>query len=190
MASNRPDTCSIHGTRFRRESCRECNAAYMRAYLRNRRLRDPKAALLSRAKKRSQRLGLAYSLEATGVRFPGSCPVLGIELRVGGVRAAHSPSLDRIDPSLGYVPGNVRVISDRANRLKGDRTLEELEALASVADPSLRDDYLKTAKYVERERLLVEVRRRAELDDKGSEEWRKLADFLERAFCRLGETMR
>ena len=36
-----------------------------------------------------------------------------------------SPSLDRIVPELGYVKGNIRVISNRANHLKSDATLEE-----------------------------------------------------------------
>lgn len=37
-----------------------------------------------------------------------------------------SPSLDRIDSSKGYVKGNVRVISARANMLKNNATVEEL----------------------------------------------------------------
>ena len=31
-----------------------------------------------------------------------------------------SPALDRIDPSLGYVPGNIRLISGMINSAKGD----------------------------------------------------------------------
>ncbi|WP_145960516.1 hypothetical protein [Novosphingobium meiothermophilum] len=44
---------------------------------------------------------------------------------------ANSPSLDRIEPELGYVPGNTIVISNRANRLKSDATIDELRAIAS-----------------------------------------------------------
>ena len=40
-----------------------------------------------------------------------------------------SPTLDKTIPALGYVPGNIAVISWRANRLKNNGTLEELEAL-------------------------------------------------------------
>lgn len=36
------------------------------------------------------------------------------------------PSLDRINPDRGYVPGNVQVISFRANTLKNNATREEL----------------------------------------------------------------
>ena len=43
--------------------------------------------------------------------FPERCPVLNIPLLSTGKRTDNSPSLDRIIPSLGYVPGNVKVIS-------------------------------------------------------------------------------
>jgi hypothetical protein len=42
-----------------------------------------------------------------------------------------SPSLDRIKPELGYVPGNIQVISARANVMKNDATPEELLAFAN-----------------------------------------------------------
>jgi hypothetical protein len=55
-----------------------------------------------------------------------------IELHYPG-HYRHDPagaSLDRIDRSKGYVPGNVRVISLRANLLRKDITHRELRALA------------------------------------------------------------
>lgn len=50
-----------------------------------------------------------------------------------GVRGGgdNSPTLDKIEPALGYVPGNIIVISGRANRLKADATIDELRAIAS-----------------------------------------------------------
>jgi hypothetical protein len=41
-----------------------------------------------------------------------------------------APSLDKIDPKLGYVPGNIQVISHKANAMKWDATREELRAFA------------------------------------------------------------
>jgi hypothetical protein len=56
------------------------------------------------------------------------CPVLGLPLNytvLTGRPEDNSPSIDRFDNDLGYVHGNVRVISNRANRLKSDGTKEE-----------------------------------------------------------------
>ena len=52
--------------------------------------------------------------------MPKRCPALGIELRRGTNRRRidQSPTLDRIDPNKGYVPGNVVVISFLANLIK------------------------------------------------------------------------
>jgi hypothetical protein len=60
---------------------------------------------------------------------------LGLKLEQGnGKSTASSPSLDRIDSSKGYVKGNVRVISHRANLLKNNATVEELKLLLVDAD--------------------------------------------------------
>lgn len=58
------------------------------------------------------------------------CPVLGIDLFWGeGSDRNNSPSLDRIDPSLGYTKDNVCIISWKANRIKSDATIDEIEAI-------------------------------------------------------------
>lgn len=41
----------------------------------------------------------------------------------------NSPSIDKVDPELGYIKGNIRVISFKANRMKQDNTKEQLEKL-------------------------------------------------------------
>jgi hypothetical protein len=41
-------------------------------------------------------------------------------------------SIDRIDPSKGYTPDNVWLISQRANRIKNDATPEELKLIAEA----------------------------------------------------------
>lgn len=64
------------------------------------------------------------------------CPLLGIELTykayTPGLRPpANYASLDRIDPKKGYIEGNVQILSFRANSIKSDATLEELETMAT-----------------------------------------------------------
>jgi hypothetical protein len=60
------------------------------------------------------------------------CPVLAITLdwRNKGPAKWNSPSLDAIHPQLGHVKGNVQVISQRANLMKNDGTLDERYAFA------------------------------------------------------------
>lgn len=63
------------------------------------------------------------------------CPVLGIPLdyTASGKGVHNSASLDRSDSTKGYVLGNVKVISLRANLLKRDASLEELIRLGEYA---------------------------------------------------------
>ena len=97
-------------------------------------------------------------------------------------KSEQAPSLDRIHPKRGYVPDNVRVISDRANRLKGDRSLNEIKRLAEQGPPEFRTDYQMIATYMERELLLDEVREKAKQEGRAGEEWAKIAFFLDRVF--------
>ena len=60
------------------------------------------------------------------------CPVFGflLEFNSSGFRET-SPSIDRIDSTLGYTLDNIQVISWKANRLKAYATVEDLEAVVS-----------------------------------------------------------
>lgn len=69
-------------------------------------------------------------IEKSDLAIPTHCPVFGIPLFYSpGGRTNNSFSLDRVDNSRGYVKGNVRVISFRANQMKGDLTIDEVENL-------------------------------------------------------------
>lgn len=91
--------------------------------------------LVDFANARARRAGLPHGMTAQDLLpFPTVCPVLGIALDYArGPRRAGSASIDRINPSLGYVAGNVRIISWRANSLKKDGTPDELYAVAMDA---------------------------------------------------------
>lgn len=92
----------------------------------------PAEHLLRRARYRARKYNIAFSLTLADITIPESCPILGMKLKVGASRKdGASPSLDRIDNSKGYIPGNVCVISDRANRIKNDGTAEEFERIAA-----------------------------------------------------------
>lgn len=95
-----------------------------------RRHKDRGLTMLWMAKNRSHKKGLDFNIDETDVLIPSHCPVLGIPLKPQVGKATHnSPSLDRIDSKKGYVKGNVIVVSRRANLLKNDATLEEMEKI-------------------------------------------------------------
>lgn len=93
--------CPVHGDHLRRDACRTCNSAYMRAYYKDRRQRRPARELWDRARKRARRLNLPFNLPRDSIVIPPACPVLGIPLKTGGKRTQQSPSLDRIFPQQG-----------------------------------------------------------------------------------------
>lgn len=83
------------------------------------------------AKARATKAGVPFNLRPEDLTIPHRCPVLGIPLIVGANKASdNSPSLDRVVPLLGYVPGNILIISNRANRIKNDATIDELRMVA------------------------------------------------------------
>jgi hypothetical protein len=101
---------------------------------------NPLDALIRNAKYRASSAGLPFDLTSEDISIPDFCPVLGIPIVYGskGPKAG-SPSLDRFIPKLGYVRGNVAVISWRANNLKSDGTLEEIEAVVAWMRKRVRD---------------------------------------------------
>jgi hypothetical protein len=176
--------CSIHGANPVRSKCGECNANYMRDYQRNRRAANPKAAMLERARERAGRAGLKFALTTEDIEIPDICPVLAIPIVVGGSRSGNSPSLDRIVPNDGYTPDNVRVISSKANGMKGNRSLAELQTMANTGPVKSRSAYGLIAAYVEREDVLRQVRAKALTLARQASEWAKVELFLDRAFRR------
>lgn len=62
------------------------------------------------------------------------CPILNIRLSWGerkGKATDNSPSLDKFNPKLGYIKGNVTWISFKANTIKNNATSEEIQAVAN-----------------------------------------------------------
>jgi hypothetical protein len=92
----------------------------------------PTVRMFRSAKQRAKQSGIVFDLVIEDIIIPAVCPLLNIPIFAHkgqkGPRA-NSPSLDRLHPTKGYVRGNVWVISYRANAIKQNATLEELELL-------------------------------------------------------------
>jgi hypothetical protein len=97
---------------------------------------DPRVKLFYGAKKRALSGGQEFTITIEDIVIPETCPVFGVKIQDGtgsGPRGGgfndYSASLDRIDNSKGYVPGNIAVISRRANRTKNDSSVSDLVRL-------------------------------------------------------------
>jgi len=96
--------------------------------------------MLRGAKRRALDQGLPFDLTEGDIHIPDSCPILGIALRKNtGTAGSDSPTLDKVVPELGYVKNNVRVISRKANVLKGDLTKDLALKILSYIEENADD---------------------------------------------------
>lgn len=84
---------------------------------------------------RSKRSNIPFDLTVEYVQsiMPSECPVLKHPFITDGTNRDYMWSLDRIVPDLGYVIGNVNVISWKANRLRSNASADELKAVYEYA---------------------------------------------------------
>jgi hypothetical protein len=85
-----------------------------------------------RARKAKPPLPFDITVEQVLSIAPDVCPMLKFPLRYASKRqhSYDSASLDKVIPELGYVFGNVAVVSYKANRLKNNGTPDELDLVA------------------------------------------------------------
>lgn len=104
------------------------------ARMREWRNRNPKYMLVHAASRRAKRDGIECTLTLENCPdIPEICPITLIPLfrRNDGKMGPcdNSPTLDRVNPNLGYTPDNVRVISHKGNRWKNDMTVTDIKRL-------------------------------------------------------------
>jgi len=85
----------------------------------------------SNAKKRSKKKNIPYNLTTTYLKsiFPKDymCPILKYKMVVNNkVVGKLSPTLDRINPRLGYVKGNVEFVCMLANHMMSNANGKDL----------------------------------------------------------------
>jgi hypothetical protein len=96
------------------------------------------------AKRRAKEQDVPFNLTEDDLIIPTICPVLGIPLfHSEGSSSDNSPTVDRIIPDVGYVPGNVVVVSSRANRLKSDASLEELRRVIDYYEHFIINEWMQ-----------------------------------------------
>ena len=90
------------------------------------RRRDPIHELIIMARARAKKAGLPFDLHPHDLVLPECCPVLGIPLMQSSKLTDNTPTLDRYEPTKGYVSRNVIVVSWLANRIKSNHTDPEV----------------------------------------------------------------
>ena len=113
--------------------CKVCHSACEKRF----RMDRPFYKSLYNARKRARARDLPFSITEEYLEsiWTGVCPVFQVRLNLpsygGNERTTAKPSLDRLVPDKGYVPGNVIWISFKANSIKSDATSEEVQAVAT-----------------------------------------------------------
>lgn len=99
---------------------------------------------LSEIRRRCKKTEMECNISLNEIIIPTYCPVLGLEIEFCDCKDRRNclhdsrPTIDRIDNSKGYIIGNCKVISWRANRLKGDGTAEEHERIADFIEGAIK----------------------------------------------------
>lgn len=122
--ANDPSYREAQRRRRREPGYRDAERAYQRAARRDRE-RWP-GIILREIKLRCAKEGIAFDLLPADISVPDVCPIMLKPFVFGEVGHPLSPSVDRREPALGYVRGNVSVISRRANTMKSDCTDPEV----------------------------------------------------------------
>ena len=102
-------------------------------------------AMVRSARSRAKKKNLPFDIDRDYIRsiVPSHCPIFGMPLEWSIRRAnkaaplPNSPSLDRIDPSKGYVKGNVWIISYRANQIKSNASHDELKRVTEAVGQAI-----------------------------------------------------
>lgn len=121
----------------RRANCRVCENKRRKKNYDN----NPITRMFMNAKSRARQSKIDFNIEPNDVPIPEFCPILGVKLVLGEAHSYdYAPSIDRINSEKGYIKGNVKVVSLRANRMKNNATKEECLMFANNIIKYLTDD--------------------------------------------------
>jgi len=92
---------------------------------------DAEYKMWTEARKRAREKGISFSIALNDIHIPKYCPVFKFELKRNTASGPSdtSPSLDRLNPKLGYTKRNIWVISVKANRAKNNLSVKEVGML-------------------------------------------------------------
>lgn len=113
--------------------CKEC----FKQYRKKSEEKSPGITLLINSKSRAKKKGIIWNLDISDISIPSNCPICGCNVFSAKGKtnfANHSPTLDRVVPSLGYVKGNVAVICAGCNTIKNFGDADRHRKIADYID--------------------------------------------------------
>jgi hypothetical protein len=122
---------TVFGNNIKRGSTKSCGCLHKERFTTHGKSKTPSYKFWHSAQGHAKRDRVIFNITIEDIpSIPEYCPVLGIKLgKTDGKISDSTPSLDKIVPSLGYVKNNLQIISNRANRLKSNMTLEKSEKI-------------------------------------------------------------
>lgn len=125
-------------TSINQGKCKECSNKYH--IIHKNKLKSTSAGrkhqtilrMLAGTKNRAKQENLDFSLDYEWItkNFSEECPILKLKfILCSGKIYPNSPSIDRLIPNKGYIKENCRIISFRANLLKNNASIQEVEAI-------------------------------------------------------------
>lgn len=114
--------------------CKLCKGAFFKYSVKK------ESKMVKGARIRASKNNYPCTITADDITIPDVCPLLGIPLIWSkGKTTENTPSLDKIIPEKGYIPGNIWVISNKANRMKSDITKEFAIKLIEVFEKAEKE---------------------------------------------------
>lgn len=95
--------------------------------------------LMTNARSRANFKNLEFTLKLDDILpLPAFCQYTKVPLKYNRENEDNSASIDRIDNSKGYIPGNVKIVTQQINKIKGDLSLEQLQERIELYQTILR----------------------------------------------------
>jgi len=119
------------------EAYRHADNGRRKVQYQQRRLEEPWKPLLDGVRRRAEKRGMPFDLTAEWAlaRWTGRCELSNIPFAIGmpgGTPFTFHPSIDKIEPKLGYVQSNCRFILWSLNAFKGSTTDEDMYSIAEA----------------------------------------------------------
>jgi len=110
-------------------------------YARRQARSEPEKKMTTAARHRAKKRGLPFTMTHEDVHITDACPICGGGMSPGSGPA--SPSLDRLIPSLGYIPENLWVVCYQCNARKNSSSTKDLYRIADACYAEIRKRGLK-----------------------------------------------